>query len=42
MGVSSTSVAKKNSGVIYDLTGRKVAKAGKGLYIMDGKKFISK
>lgn len=41
-GVSSTSIAKKDSGVIYDLTGRKVAKAGKGLYIMDGKKFISK
>ena len=41
-GISSTSVDKKNSGVIYDLTGRKVAKAGKGLYIMDGKKFISK
>ena len=40
--VSSTSIAKKDSGVIYDLTGRKVAKAGKGLYIMDGKKFISK
>ena len=42
LGVNSTSVAKKNSGIIYDLTGRKVAKAGKGLYIMDGKKFISK
>lgn len=42
LGVSSMSVDKKNSGVIYDLTGRKVAKAGKGLYIMDGKKFISK
>lgn len=42
LGISNASIAKKDSGVIYDLTGRKVAKAGKGLYIIDGKKFISK
>lgn len=32
----------QDSGDIYDLTGRKVTKATKGLYIKDGKKFFIK
>ena len=41
-GIADVNVAQKNSGIIYDLTGRKVSKAVKGLYIMDGKKFFKK
>ncbi len=41
-GIDATPVAKKVDGIIYDLSGRRVAKAAKGLYIKDGKKFIVK
>ena len=34
--------AQPKKGIIYDLTGRKVTKATKGLYIKDGKKFFIK
>lgn len=42
MGISVLKSDKKFSGAIYDLTGRKVNKAVKGLYIKDGKKFFIK
>jgi len=42
LGVATLNVAKKNTGAIYDLSGRRVVKAAKGLYIKDGKKFIVK
>lgn len=42
MGISVLKSDKKFSGAIYDLTGRKVSKAAKGLYIKDGKKFFIK
>jgi hypothetical protein len=29
-----------NEGVIYDLSGRRIAKPTKGIYIMNGKKYI--
>ena len=32
--------AEGNSGVVYDLMGRRVANPGKGLYIVDGKKVL--
>ena len=35
-------VAEKKNGVIYDLMGRKVSNPTKGIYIMDGKKYIMK
>lgn len=35
-------VSDKNSNTIYDLTGRKVTQPTKGIYIMNGKKFIQK
>lgn len=41
MGVTTLKV-KKADGAIFDLLGRKVTKAVKGLYIKDGKKFIVK
>jgi hypothetical protein len=33
---------KQASNTIYDLTGRKISKPAKGLYIMNGQKFIQK
>lgn len=42
LGVATLNVVNKNTGAIYDLSGRKVTKAAKGLYIKDGKKFIVK
>lgn len=42
LGVNSIAAARPAAGAIYDLTGRKVAKAAKGLYIKDGKKFFAK
>lgn len=41
MAVTGVKAAKTN-GIIYDLAGRRVAKAVKGLYIKDGKKFFVK
>ena len=40
-GVESIEVNADNQ-VIYDLSGRRVAKAGKGLYIINGKKVLVK
>ena len=42
MGVSVLKNDVKADGAIYDLSGRRVAKAAKGLYIKDGKKFVIK
>ena len=42
MGVSVLKNDVKADGAIYDLSGRRVAKAAKGLYIKDGKKIIVK
>ena len=42
MGVSVLKNDVKADGAIYDLSGRRVAKAVKGLYIKDGKKIIVK
>lgn len=39
MGITEVSTQPK-TGIIYDLSGRRVTKAGKGLYIIDGKKYI--
>ena len=39
--ISNVAVQKTNS-TIYDLTGRKVSKPTKGIYIMNGKKFVQK
>lgn len=40
-GIESVA-ANKLGGQLYDLTGRKVAKAQRGLYILNGRKFIQK
>lgn len=42
LGINELQFAAENAGTIYDLSGRKVAKAAKGLYIMDGKKLFVK
>ena len=42
MGVSVLKNDVKADGAIYDLSGRRVANAAKGLYIKDGKKFVIK
>ena len=31
-----------NNGALYDLSGRQVAKAQKGIYIQNGKRFVVK
>ena len=41
-GIANVNVEKKNADVIYDLQGRRVVNATKGLYIMDGKKVVVK
>ena len=41
-GINGVNVAGKTAKAVYDLTGRKVIKPAKGLYIMDGKKVILK
>lgn len=38
--ISEISAEQQGSAVIYDLQGRKVAKAGKGVYIVNGKKVL--
>lgn len=38
--ISEIGAEQQGSAVIYDLQGRKVAKAGKGLYIVNGKKVL--
>ena len=42
LAVTDVKTASKKSGAIFDLSGRRVAKATKGLYIKDGKKFFVK
>jgi len=42
LGVSTVKAEKKSNGAIYDLTGRKITKPTKGLYIKDNKKFFIK
>ena len=42
LGINELQFAAENAGTIYDLSGRKVAKAAKGLYILDGKKLFVK
>ena len=41
-GVATVKTDLNRKGTIYDLFGRKVTKARKGLYIKDGKKFFIK
>jgi hypothetical protein len=41
-GIEKTVATSQDNKAIYDLTGRKVANPTKGLYIMDGKKYILK
>ena len=41
-GIKDAKIASQNDGVIYDLTGRQIAKPAKGLYIQNGKKYIQK
>lgn len=42
LAVTDVKTTSKKTGAIFDLSGRRVAKASKGLYIKDGKKFIVK
>lgn len=42
LAVKDLKTASKKTGAIYDLSGRRVVKAAKGLYIKDGKKFFVK
>ncbi len=41
-GVSAVAADKASSSAVYDLSGRQVSKAQKGIYIQDGKKYIVK
>ena len=41
-GINDVAVKTADSNAVYDLQGRRVAKAVKGLYIMDGKKVVVK
>ena len=41
-GVSEVKTTNAKSNVMYDLMGRQLNKAAKGLYIMDGKKILVK
>ncbi len=41
-GIAADAAASGQAGAIYDLSGRKVSKAVKGVYIQDGKKYIVK
>jgi len=41
-GIQGIMTKKQASNTIYDLTGRKISKPAKGLYIMNGQKFIQK
>ena len=41
-GISIIAANRTSNGVIYDLSGRKVAVPTKGIYVKDGKKFIVK
>ena len=42
LAVTDVKTPSKKSGAIFDLSGRRVVKAAKGLYIKDGKKFFVK
>jgi len=39
-GISETKVVPEKSNAIFDLSGRRIAKPGKGLYIVNGKKIV--
>ena len=41
-GISTVTSAAAKSGIMYDLMGRQVTKASKGLYILNGKKYFQK
>ena len=41
-GISLTQALSEGEGVCYDLSGRRVAKPAKGLYIVNGKKIVVK
>lgn len=41
-GIINVSAASANNGIMYDLMGRQVTKAAKGLYILNGKKYFQK
>ena len=41
-GIGTVSAASANNGIMYDLMGRQVTKAAKGLYILNGKKYFQK
>ena len=41
-GIATVKTKTKTDGVIYDLMGRRVAKPVKGIYIMNGKKYIQR
>ena len=41
-GIVTVTAASAKDGIMYDLMGRKVTKATKGLYILNGKKYIQK
>ena len=41
VGIKNVKAAADN-GAIYDLTGRRIVKAAKGLYIKNGKKYVIK
>ena len=40
--IKVTNAANNNNGIIYDLSGRKVSRPVKGIYIKEGKKSIQK
>lgn len=41
-GITNVSSGKANSGVYYNLNGQRIGKPAKGMYILDGKKYIAK
>ena len=41
-GIENSAISNQNPTVIYDLTGRRVEKAEKGIYIVNGKKMVIK
>ena len=41
-GISTVTTAAVKNGIMYDLMGRQITKATKGLYILNGKKYIKK
>lgn len=41
-GIADIKAGSAKSGMMFNLAGQRISKAGKGLYIMDGKKYIGK